>query len=415
MCQHGAHNEVTMSVALELTWLPHEAPCPFAPEQERRRVAAENAEAWQRVRRDCQAKGLSVLEHVDDFNARYGTPRRVREYLPEHPCTAGAWPQWYDQSQMIAVALGAEEPQWIGGFWWHDRSNPALGWVETTEDVARIPIPDWGSVPAVVRMLESRERWQQEHPQEPASGFGIAMRLTVTGGKPVVWAVNFPSFIDTGIHLFGIERFLQIIAGDPPMADALMDKFFALSTGYTEFLLSIKPEPFDGLLGFGGDATCMFSPSLYPRYGAAWDARLFEYARKVHGKPADLPCNLHSCGPSGHLYEQWGHHPCRDNIRAMQTRFLPGQTQRLRDSLPVAQLELTIRPPELDIVHADPAELQQVLWDAACGAGFRDLHLLLCGVVHRPEDLNRLDAVVRACEEVMASIGQECERVFAPQ
>src|SRR4030042_895657 len=85
------------------------------------------------------------------------------------------------------------------------------------------------------------------------------------------------------------ERPRRAPPGHTALGEALMDKCCELSTSYTDFLLAIKPEKFEALCGFGGDGTCMFSPALYERYGAAWDARLFDYVRKTHGIPPALP------------------------------------------------------------------------------------------------------------------------------
>jgi hypothetical protein len=219
-----------------------------------------------------------------------------------------------------------------------------------------------------------------------------------------VLTVNYPSFVDLGVYLMGMTNSLAILAGDPSQADALMDKYFELSTSYTEFLLSLKPEPIDGLCGFGGDATCMLSPSLYERYGAGWDARLFEFVRRSHNTPADLPCNLHSCGPSAHLYDAWGRHPRRDNITTMQTRLIPGTVRKLRENLPGAELELTIRPPHFDVARAAPEELKDLLVQSARDAELRDAHLVTVLCVQRPEDLPRAKQTIAACRQALETI-----------
>ena len=157
-------------------------------------------------------------------------------------------------------------------------------------------------------------------------------------------------------------------------------------------------------MGFGGDATCMLSPSLYGRYGAAWDARLFEHAGTTHRLPNDAPCNLHSCGASGHLYGLWSEHPCRGNIATMQTRLLPGRVGRLRESFPPARLELTIHPPEFDVATAEAGAVKELLWHSASDAGGRDTHFVVVVAVHRPEDLPRAERNLRACHEAMTEI-----------
>ena len=146
-------------------------------------------------------------------------------------------------------------------------------------------------------MLAKRGQWQRENPGEPASGFGLTYDLNVPGRDPAR-SVNYPAFVDLGVYLMGLTHFLALLAADAAAPDAFMDLCSELSTDYTEFLLSPKPERFEALCGFGGDATCMLSPGLFERYGAGWDARLLEYARRTHDLPVGAPCNYHSCGAS---------------------------------------------------------------------------------------------------------------------
>ena len=188
------------------------------------------------------------------------------------------------------------------------------------------------------------------------------------------------------------------------MADALMKLCFELSTSYTEFLLALEPAPFEGLCGFGGDATFFLSPALYERYSAAWDGRLFDYVRARHSLSATAPCNLHSCGASSHLYGPWASHPCRDNITAVQTRLVPGRVGHLRASLPRTQLELTLHPPEFDLAGAEPAAIRGVLRRSAVDAGSQDAHLGFIAAVHRPEDLPRLARNVQVVLQEMGSL-----------
>jgi hypothetical protein len=210
--------------------------------------------------------------------------------------------------------------------------------------------------------------------------------------------------VDLGVYLMGATRFLTVLAGEPELADAFMELCFDLSTSYTEFLLAREPAAFEGLCGFGGDATFFLSPALYPRYSAAWDARLFDHVRRRHGVPATAPCNLHSCGASSHLYGAWESHPCRANITAVQTRLLPGRVGRLRASLPQTQLELTLHPPEFDLASAEPAAIRAVLRTSAADADGRDAHFQFITAAHRPEDLPRLARNAQVVVEEMERI-----------
>jgi hypothetical protein len=257
-------------------------------------------------------------------------------------------------------------------------------------------------------MLASHERWKTAFPEDP--GWNRIWYLTLPsryrsrlGGEPAA-GINYPSYIDLGIFLLGTTRFLTIIGGEPELADALMDKCFELSATYTEFFLSVEPDRWEALLGFGGDVACMLSPRLYQRYSLDWDARLFEYVQKMHVTPDDLPCNLHSCGPSLHLYSLWGKHPYQKNIATMQTRLLPGQVKKLRDNLPNTFLQLTFHPQHFDFAQAEPAEVKRVLWEAARDAGLRDVYFKVFAVAHQPQDLGRLEANLIAFYETLGEM-----------
>jgi hypothetical protein len=304
---------------------------------------------------------------------------------------------------MIAIAMGAPEPRWMNGAWWHERAHYPLAKVESKAELARFAAPDWGKLDVVRRMLDSRARWQSERPDEPLAGLGLTWEMNIPGRDPAC-TFFYPSFVDLGVYLMGMTHFLTVLAGEPELANAFMDLCFELSTGYTEFLFGQKPERFEGLGGFGGDATFSLSPALYPRYGAAWDARLFDYACARHSLPADVPCNLHSCGASSHLYELWGRHPCSRNITTLQTRLLPGEVKRLRQSLPNVQLELTLHPPQFELATATPDQVRDVLLASARDAGLRDAHFGFIAGVRRPEGLPQLMRNLQACSEAMEEI-----------
>jgi len=409
MVNYVSHNEVTAGFWIQLTWQANRDPDP---------VHWQSAEDWRARRdaarrerevedRDLREQGHVFQELAYEFNTRSGKPRRGRGVTAQRkPGAASTWPGWYELRDMIAIALGAPEPRRMNGVWWHDRERYPLASAASAADVARIKVPEWPKLEIVQRMLARREQWQQECPEEPLAGFSIAYNLTVPGCDPAP-SVNYPAFVDLGVYLMGMTNFLTLLAGDREAADALMELCFGLSTSYTEFLLSLKPEPFEALCGFGGDATCMLSPALYERYGAGWDARLFDFARKTHGLNDDAPCNYHSCGPSGHLYDLWSQHPCGRNLTVIQTRLLPGQVRRLRESLPSTQLELTIHVPQVDLATAEPEAVQDVLWISARDAGFRDLHFGFIVGVHRVEDLPRLERNIRACRETMEEIQRQ--------
>jgi len=108
----------------------------------------------------------------------------------------------------------------------------------------------------------------------------------------------------------------------------MLDFCFDLSTSYTEFLHNFyKIDNFNGLSSFGGDFSCMLSPGLYKEYAMGFDMRLV----KRYG---NLFCNLHSCGPSWHLYDVWATYPNKKKIVLMQTRYVRGRMKKLREALP---------------------------------------------------------------------------------
>jgi len=397
--------EVCSSVWLELTWLKPIYPDPRESVAEMRRRAAEGKERRERWAEQMAREGRTIWQVTEEINQRFGMPklRRQMEATGRLP-SLGTW-NWYDARFMIAECLGAPPPEWDDQThsWWQERTH-YMDTVRSVADVRAIPIPDWPRTKPVARMLASHARWMEAFPDD-GGGWGITYYLTLPGGGAVK-SINYPAFVDLGLFLMGATRFLEILGGDREMADALMDKCFELSTSYTEFILSLKEESFDALCGFGGDVTCMLSPRLFDRYGASWDARLFEYVQKVHHAPADIPCNYHSCGPSVHLYEKWGRHPHRQNITTLQTRLMPGTVRKLRENMPDTYLELTIHPQHFDLAEQPPERVAAVLWETARDAGFHDLHITLIAVAHEPKQLDRLETSLCVCRDTLTEINE---------
>ena len=403
-CMTASHNEITASVWLQYTWHAHEGPNP---------VASCSAAEWDAARQEAdrisetrmaevRRAAPSLEKAVATLYECFGAPQTVREQRAKRSAIPhSTWPGWYEPRDMIAIALGAPEPVRMNNMWWHDRHHYPLEQIESAAELARLTIPDWSRTACVQRMLDSHARWQREHPGEPPARFAPVWENLAVPGRGEVSTICYPSYVDLGLYLMGATRFMTVLGGEPDLADAFMDLCFELSTGYTEFLISLGPEPFVGLCGFGGDATFFLSPTLYERYSAAWDARLFDYVRARHHLAADAPCNLHSCGASAHLYANWGRHPCLRNITAMQTRLIPGTVGRLRASLPHTEIELTLHPPEFDLATAEPAAIRAILRQSAADAGGRDVHFGFITAVHRLEDLPRLASHVEAVLEEM--------------
>ena len=395
------HNEVTATYRVQPTWISSDAPNPLSWQSAKEWIKLQQA---LKQAQEAQSSISVIRAGVSTFNEMYDTPQCVREAMNRRPSNSpSTWPGWYSSTDMISIALGASEPRWVNGCWWNERENYPLQWVNTPADVARIQVPDWGSADIIHRMLKSRERWRQQCPDEQPARLADILDITVPG-RGLVPAVCYPAFIDLGIYLMGMTHFLTILGGEPKTADAFMDLCFELSTSYVDFMLQQRPEDFSGLFGLGGDGTCMLSPDLYDRYGARWDDRLFQYVCDKHGLPDDAPCNLHSCGPSSHLYKQWGIHPRGRNIAMMQTRLIPGQIGALRASLPHAELQLTIHPPHFDIMSATAGELRDLLWNSALDAGQCDVHFDIYAVVHCVEDLWKVERNLQVCSDVIPEI-----------
>jgi len=401
------HNEITAGLWLQYAWHRYEGADPIAWSSAGAWNATKEQESRAReaLMAEVQGTAPSLDASVRSLHERFGVKQCVRDQRAKRPAgPQSAWPGWYEPRDMIAIAMGAPEPRRINGMWWHDRNHYALEHIASVRELARLKVPDWRSVECVQRMLDSRERWQRERPDEPAPGAGIMWGSLAVPGRGEVSAICYPSYVDLGLYLMGATRFLTVLGGEPELADAFMGLCFELSVSYTEFLLALKPEPFDGLCGFGGDATFFLSPGLYERYSAAWDARLLDYVRARHGLPADAPCNLHSCGASAHLYESWARHPCLGAITALQTRLIPGAVGRLRTSLPDVELELTLHPPQFDLVAAETATVRNVLRESAAEAGGRDLHFAFIAASQSREDVPRLARNVKTVMEEMEKL-----------
>ena len=200
------------------------------------------------------------------------------------------------------------------------------------------------------------------------------------------------------------ERFFEVLACDPALSDALMDKCLDLCTSYIDSLIGLEQVRIEALANFGGDCSSLLSPKMYEQYGIGWDAKMFHRVTKTHSLPADLICKLHSCGPSTHLYDIWGRHPHNANIVTMETRLMPGTVEKLRENLPHTFLTLTFHPDTFDITTADRKQLRKVLVESAESAERRDAHFYFMAPVHEPRDLKKLQCSVSAAYETMSEI-----------
>ena len=386
------------------SWVKPVSAGPRSSVAEMRERAELGRELRKQAVQDIESQGYGIYEAVRELNERFG----VAHYTPrpdgaQAPPFWGSW-SWKEATVMIATALGCPEPPWdeTTRSWWFNKNHGLFDWVKTPADVARIRVPDWGKTPQVIAMLEAQARWREAFPGDPAP-FDMLYPLTIFGNRWMI-AAGYPSFIDTGICLLGIANFLAVLAGERALANALADKCFELITSYGDFLLSMAGMEIEGWMGFGGDVSAMLSPRLYERYGTGFDARLFEFIKSAHGAADDAPWNLHSCGPSAHLYDVWARHHHRMNIAVMQTRLIPGQVARLRAALPVTHLDLTVHPGHFDFASASPQMVNQMIRQTAEGAGRREVGIHVFAVAHEPTDIPQLAANVWACYHAMEEL-----------
>ena len=154
----NAHRQVTAEFIIQTTWVPDGTVNPlswrsareFRSRQDKQRREAE-------LVRNAMEEGGSRVWKIDAaFSAAFG-PRVL-------PCPSaeplGTWPGRYSPQDMIAMAMGALEPRWMNGYWWHERERYTLADIESVEDIARLQLPDWGALDVVRRMLASRRRWR---------------------------------------------------------------------------------------------------------------------------------------------------------------------------------------------------------------------------------------------------------------
>ena len=397
-------NRVTASIWMIQTWIPMVCPDPREDVDELRRQDRVYRQAQEEVVRQFETiGGGEVHRQIAEIRQRFGQAR------PAHTAaeatrdegtgrSASGW-KWYDARYMISTALGAPRPEWDGVTfsWWMDRErgNP-IDAAARPEEIAALPIPDWANLPMVKEMQASRRRWQEAFPGDHPEYANVSL-LSARPGEQKQY-VAYPSFVDLGIFLLGTTDFLTELGMETDLAEALMAKSLELSTSYVDFVHTLDPRQMELLLGFAGDTACLLSPELYEKYSVRWDAGLFEHLRAHTGCAEDFPCNLHSCGPSTHLYDAWGSHPHNDHIVVLQTRLVPGTVERLRRNMRNTYLQLTFHPQHFDIARESPEEFRRVLMESADHAQRRDVHFSIIAVVNKPGDVPGLQANL----EVMA-------------
>jgi len=279
----------------------------------------------------------------------------------------------HDTYHVIATAYGAPYPRWderTGSFWLDRDACPWKG-IQDVSDVEMIPVPDWRSHPLIQedmrKLAEARERLGEK-----------AFRTMPIGPVEFVWThprtgrsyrlSHFPNFLNMGLALMGSTAFFTALGADHALAGALMQKCFEISASYNDFLTVACDRPREGWCSMGGDPACLVSADMYREYSMGFDAL-------VRAKCGNVPRNLHSCGPSRHLYGVWAEYPELEQIVLMQTRAIPGAMAPLRRSLPHTYIQLTIHQPQVDFERESPARVKDLVWEFAEALGFRDMSI----------------------------------------
>ncbi len=351
------------------------------------------------------------IEEPDPFNTDLDTlaevyaemrnafARKYPDLCPEGPVHKPVYsiPQ-YDGRTVCSVAYGAQRPVWDGRTrsYWHDRSYVPWAWVETVKDVSSIKVPDWSSIPMVQENIKKYEEVRSKTKYTLEANTRIQwseLRFTHPYTKKSYAFNTTMSFVDLGAFLFGDTRFLETSLSDVDLTKALMEKCFEVTVSYRDYVNKMYGLKVKGMASFGGDYSFMFSPDMYREYAMAYDAMRVE-------RYGDLPCNLHSCGASSHLYEIWGTYPNKDNIVLMQTRGIEGKLKELRSSLPNTFLQITIHQPQFDFEEESVENIVKLVWHYAEEAGFKDLHLTVI-VSKTNDDVERnIRAFYKVIDEV---------------
>lgn len=162
-------------------------------------------------------------------------------------------------------------------------------------------MPQWENVPEIEALFCHVERWADVF-RDLEVEYPYAWK---TRRHPRGYSARFAffiAFIDLGPILMGVVPFFTLLGREDMdrVAQALMEKSFQISTGLSDYLRANLGNPrVDALGSLVGDFGTFLSPRTYEKYSLAYDRKILErYGR-------ELPCNLHSCGPSAHLYDYW--------------------------------------------------------------------------------------------------------------
>ena len=243
--------------------------------------------------------------------------------------------------------------------------------IKDADQVRRLAVPDWESVPLVKQMLG---KWDEAKSRGtyPVSESSEWMEFDWTNpytGRKYQFS-DFTSFVDLGHFLCGSTEFFTVLGGEKELARAMLEKCFELSTSFSDWRRKTYGRPLEAWSLLGGDNSCNLSPQMYQEYAMTHDAMIVE-------RYGDLPCCLHSCGPSAHLYDVWGTYPNRDNIVLMQTRGIAGQLRRLRTALPETFLQITLHQPQFDFEHESADAIEAIVNHYGEESDYHNLELVV--------------------------------------
>jgi len=315
----------------------------------------------------------------------------------------------HDGRLIVACAYGAEPPAWdesIGAFWPKDET-PVWSGLSTVAEVERLPLPNWDENPLIREDISVREAMKARYGIDRVKAMARSW-TDYPWTNPTTGVTHnfttFPTFIDLGGFLMGSTEFLTLLGGEPEVAEALLRKCYRISAGYADYMCRVYESPRIGWGSLGGDNSCVLSPAMYRQYAMAFDAM-------VRAHCGNLSRNLHSCGPSRHLYDVWAEYPERKQIVLMQTRAIPGAMVPLRKALPYTYLQLTIHQPQVDFERETPDRVREIARDLAEALDFREMSISV--ILSNLDD--RCKANIIAMSEAVAEINAKARKLFSEQ
>ena len=154
--------------------------------------------------------------------------------------------------------------------------NP-LGEANSLPDIDKYSWPDTGHPSRFINLREQSRRLTEEEK------VGVILETNIGG------VFEWPAW------LRGMGNFLSDLAGNPPMAEAMIEKLTDLKVSFWEAALSTSGQYVDLVResdDLGGQAGLLISPKMYRKYIKPAHRRICETIRKY----TDAAICLHSCG-----------------------------------------------------------------------------------------------------------------------